>query len=168
MQVAPPRFRSPLARALGPVIAGLVVLAALAGLTWAMAAFISSGSAETSERLAPRRLFLGAAVNRAADVTREGPLLLPGLNTSRGERSLVLDHTGDDHTRGWIVYSAHPADRGPDCAVEQVRRTKEFTDCEGRRLLVSDLAPPERGVFPVVEDQVRLVLDLGGPEIATD
>lgn len=168
MDVAPRRFRSPLARALGPVLGGLVVLVALAGLTWAMAAFISSGSAETSERLAPRQLFLGAAVNRAADVERGGPLLFPGLNTSRGERSLVLDHTGDDHTRGWIVYAAHPADRGPQCGIDQVRGTKEFIDCEGRRLMVSDLAPPERGVFPIVQDQVRLVLDLGGPDPAAD
>lgn len=157
-----PRLSSPLARAVFPVLGGLAVLALIAAVTWAMAALISSGATETSERLAPSRIALGSVVNRAADVEREGPLLFPGLNTSRGERSLVLYHSGPEPERGWVIYAAHPADRPMDCTVEQVRGTPRFVDCEGREIDVTDLAPPDRGVFPVVENRETLYLDLAG------
>jgi hypothetical protein len=57
------------------------------------------------------------------------------------------------------VFYAFPADRDRSCAVEQVRGTDQFTDCEGRTLAVTDLTPPP-GVFPVVEDRETLYIDL--------
>jgi hypothetical protein len=127
-----------------------------------MAAVISSGTTETSERLAPSRISLGSVVNRAADVEREGPLLFPGLNTSLGERSLVLYHRGPEPEIGWVVYAAHPADRSADCTVDQMKGTRRFIDCDGREIDVTDLAPPEMGIFPVVENRELLYLDLSG------
>jgi hypothetical protein len=144
------------------VLGGLFVLAAIGLVTWAMAAVISSGTTETSERLAPSRIPLGSVVNRAADVAREGPLLFPGLNTTRGERSLVLYHRGEEPETGWVVFAAHPADRPADCAVDQIRGTRAFVDCDGREIDVTDLAPPELGIFPVVENREALYLDLSG------
>jgi hypothetical protein len=161
--VALPRLTSPLARAVVPVLGGLAVLALLGAFTWAMAAYISGGEAtETSERLAPRTIELGRVENRAADIAENGPLLFPGLNTTMGERSIVLDHEGADPANGWVVYYAHPADRPMSCAIEQVIGTDRFVDCEGRDLHVTDLAPPDDGVRPVVFDRERLELDLSG------
>jgi hypothetical protein len=162
VQVPLPRLRSPFARAVVPVLGGLFVLAAIALVTWAMAAVISSGTTQTSDRLAPTRIPLGSVVSRAADVEREGPLLFPGLNTARGERSLVLYHRGPEPETGWVVYAAHPADRPADCAVEQIRGSRSFIDCEGREIDVTDLAPPDLGIFPVVENRESLYLDLSG------
>lgn len=161
------RLRSPLARAVVPVVGGIAVIGLILLFTWGLAAFISRGGAESTERLAPTVFEVGNVESIADSVAADGPLLFPGLNTTTGARSLVLDHDGGDPARGWIVYAGYPADRDASCSVEQVRGTSAFTDCDGRRLDVSDLAPPERGVFPVVEDRTVLSIDLRGAAPAT-
>ena len=145
------------------MLGGLAVLALIMLFTYAMAALISDGDGpEASERLAPRTISLGNVENRARDVAEDGPLLIPGLATSTGERSLVLHHEGDDPATGWIVFAAHPADRPASCAIEQAQGTATFVDCDGRLVDVTDLAPPDGGIRPVVYDRQRLELDLSG------
>ena len=61
-----------------------------------------------------------------------------------------------------MIYAAHPADRDTSCPVTQVDRTRTFVDCDGRELEVGDLAPPDDGVRPIVENRSTLVLDLRG------
>jgi hypothetical protein len=114
-----------------------------------------------TERLAPTRFEVGSAQNAAQIVEEDGPIIFPGLNTTTGERTLVLDHEGDDPTRGWRVFYAYPVGR-PDCPVEQVIGTRRFIDCDGTEIGVDELSPPESGVFPVVENQRVLYLDLAG------
>jgi hypothetical protein len=157
----PSRLRSPVARAVVPVLGGLVVLAAIMGITWLSAALISGGGADTSDRLAPDTFRVGNVETIAAIVAEDGPILFPGLNTTTGERTLVLDHDGDDPTSGWRVHWAYPADRDATCLVEQTPGTATFTDCAGRSLDVSELAPPT-GVNPVVENRSVLSIDLRG------
>jgi hypothetical protein len=70
-------------------------------------------------------------------------------------------------TDGWRVYWAYPADRDPTCIVEQVEGTRQFTDCDGRTIDVSELAPPDEGVFPRVEDRTTLVIDLRGATLTS-
>lgn len=163
---APPartwKLRSPVARAVVPVLGGLAALTLIGLVTWGIAAFISGGGAETSERLAPSTFVVGSARNAAEIVERDGPILFPGLNTTTGERTIVLDHEGDDPATGWRIYYAHPEGRDPSCAVEQIVGTSEFVDCDGATIDVTDLAPPPAGIVPVVEDQRTLVLDLRG------
>jgi hypothetical protein len=154
-------LRSNWSRALVPVLAGLAFIVALGLVTWGIAAWISRDGAEPTERLAPTTIPLGSVQNAADEVAENGPIIFPGLNTTTGERTLVLDHQGDDPTRGWQVYYAYPVDR-PDCPVEQVVGTREFVDCDGNTLDVTELSPPESGVNPVVEDQRTLSLDLTG------
>jgi hypothetical protein len=134
---------------------------ALIGLaTWAMAAYISSGGGETSERLAPSEFTIGPVESLADEVADDGPLLFPELGTAIGTRSIVVDHTGDVATDGWRVYWAYPADRPPTCVVDQIRGTRSFVDCDGRTVDVADLSPPDQGVFPRVDDRTTLVVDL--------
>jgi len=154
------QLRSPLARAVVPVFGGIAVLALIAGATWIMASTLSGSGTETTERLAPTTLRLGPVERRADDVAEDGPLLFPGLNTTSGERSIVLNHEGDDPASGWIAYYAYPADRDATCPVEQVQGTADFIDCDGRRLDVTELSPPESGVRPIVENREQLLLDL--------
>ena len=149
-----------------PVLGGIAVLALIFLATWAMAALISRGDAESSGRLAPTEFQLGS-VERFSDVIAEsGPIVLPDLNTSTGARAVVLDHRGEDPTRGWIVYWAFPADLDPSCEVTQVRGKSPFEACAGRRVDVSELAPPE-GVRPIVVDGEQLWIDLRADDVTT-
>jgi len=157
--ISPPRLRSPLARAAVPVLGGIAFIALLFLATWGIAAYTSSGGAESTARLAPPTFELGSVDARAETVADGGPMLFADLNTTRGQRTLVVDHTGDDPGAGWRVYWAYPADRDPSCLVEQVRETNTFTDCDGRTIDVSALTPPE-GVFAVVSNQRTLSIDL--------
>ncbi len=163
----PAKARSPLVRALLPNLGGLVVIGLIGLMLWGFAAFISGSDAGTSDRLAPSTLRIGTVTNVADEIAEKGPILFPGLGTTEGDRTIVLDHTGDDPTSGWVVYYAYPADEDPSCAVEQVRDangdgTEEFTDCNGRAIDVSELSPPPAGVNPVVENQRLLSIDLSG------
>ncbi len=139
---------------------------ALGLFTWGIASYVSRGGAESTERLAPTRLEVGSAKSAAQIVAEDGPVLFPGLNTTTGERTIVLDHEGEDPTRGWRIYYAYPVDSEPSCVVEQVIGTRSFIDCDGNTIDVSDLSPPPPGVNPVVEDQRTLVINLSG--VTTD
>ncbi len=157
----PVQLKSPLARAVVPVLGGVAFFVVLALVMWGIAAWISRGGAEVSEQLAPPRFEVGSAQSAAQIVEEDGPIIFPGLNTTTGERTLVLDHEGADPTRGWRIFYAHPIGR-PDCPVEQVIGTREFVDCDGAEITVADLSPPDTGVFPVVENQRILYIDLAG------
>jgi hypothetical protein len=159
--VPTPELRSPFARAVLPVLGGLALIAAIGAFTWGIAAFISRGGAEGTERLAPSTFTIGNVEQYAERVAESGPLYFPELGTAIGTRSIVVNHEGDDPRDGWRVYWAYPADRAATCLVEQVPGTPQFTDCEGRTLEVTELSPPDAGVFPRVEDQT-LVVDLRG------
>lgn len=158
----PVELKSTWARALVPVLGGLAFLVFIGLITWGVAAWISRGGAAVTDTLAPTR-FPVASVDKAARIVEEdGPILFPGLNTTTGERTLVLDHEGDDPTRGWRIYYAFPAGRDTSCTVEQVVGTRDFIDCDGNTIDVSELSPPDAGVNPVVENQRVLVIDLRG------
>jgi len=160
------KLKSPFARAVVPVLGGIAFFVLLALVTWGIAAYISRGGAEVTERLAPSRFEVGSVQNAAGIVEADGPIIFPGLNTTTGERTLVLDHQGADPTRGWRIFYAYPIGR-PDCLVEQVIGTRDFVDCDGDMVGVDDLSPPESGVFPVVENQRVLYIDLAAVTTAT-
>jgi hypothetical protein len=157
--VRPPRLRSPLARALVPVVAGAAVIALILGATWLIAAMISGSGADTTSRLAPPTFPMGSVTARAKSIAEDGPIGLADLHTTRGDRSLVVDHEGSDPTNGWKLYWGYPADRTAACPVTQVRHTRTFIDCDGRRLDVTHLAKGD-GVHPTVVDGERLEIDL--------
>jgi hypothetical protein len=157
--VRPPRLRSPLARAVVPVLGGIAFLALLFLGTWLVAVFISRGGAETTERLAPPTFEVGSAERFAESIAEDGPIIFPGLETVRGERTLVLHHVGDDPFQGWRLYWAYPADRDASCHVAQIEGTARFVDCEDRELDVTELARPTERIFVQIEDE-RVVIDL--------
>jgi hypothetical protein len=157
--VRPPRLRSPFARAVVPVAGGILLLGLIFLVTWIAAVLISGGGAETTSRLAPPVFPMGSVQARADSIAEDGPIVLADLHTTRGDRSLVVDHEGDNATTGWKLYWGYPADRDATCPVTQVRGTATFTDCAGRQLDVTQLARPE-GVHPTVVDSKQLEIDL--------
>jgi hypothetical protein len=164
VQVRLPELRSPITRAVVPVLGGLALIAAIGGVLWGMAAYISNGDAETSERFLPTEIEMGPVEALADEVEENGPLFLPELGTSIGTRSIVVDHTGTVAPDGWRVYWAYPADREPTCVVTQVVGTRTFTDCDGRTIGVEELSPPDTGVFPRVDDRTTLFIDFRGAD----
>jgi len=155
-----PEFRSPVARAAAPVLAGLGFFAVLGFLLWGIAAVMSGEQVQTTT-LTPDRLKVGDIRRWAESIDEDGPVLFPGLGTTTGTRTIVLDHEGDNPESGWSLHYAYPADRDESCAIEQILGTDTFSDCEGRTLEVSDLATPTGGEFPIIEDRTILYIDLG-------
>ncbi len=162
MLVQVPELRSPFARAVLPVFGGAVVLAIMAGFTWAIAAYISGGDPQSTNRLAPSTFTIGNVEGLSETVAADGPLFFPELGTAIGTRSIVINHTGDVPADNWRVYWAYPADRDSTCFVEQVPHTSTFTDCDGRSIDVTELSPPDQGVVPRVEERTTLIIDLRG------
>ena len=155
-------MKSPLARAVVPVLGGIALLATMAFLLWGIAAYISRDGSQASERLAPTRFEVSSVESAANTIAADGPILFPGLATTTGERTIVLHHEGTDPTIGWTVYYAYPAGAEPSCLVEQIVGTREFVDCEDNTVDVTELAPPPAGVNPVVEGRRTLYIDLRG------
>lgn len=154
-----PQLRTPLARAVVPVLAGIAFFGILGLFLWGIAAYISDSS-EQSTALAPATADIGNTKTYAAIIAEDGPIILPDLLQASGKRTIVLDHTGDDPEANWRIYMAYPADRDVACKVTQIKLTRTFTDCEGRTLDVEDLALPPDGVRPIVYPDGGLTLDL--------
>jgi hypothetical protein len=148
-----------LGRAVLPVLGGAVVLAAILGATWGIAALVSGRDAEPSSRLAPRTLPVGGVESVAESIAETGPMLFPGLNTTTGRRTLILDHEGEDPTRGWRLYLGYGEGATDTCGVTQVPETRRFTDCDGNELDVSELARPT-DACPIVENRERVSIGL--------
>jgi len=153
-----PTFRSPVGRALVPVLGGLVFFGALFGVTWLLAELATDRAGET--RTAQFGTFVvGNVEDIAESIAESGPVLYPDLRDTTGERSIIIEHFGDDPAKGWQVYYAYPADRTSECLVTQIATTHQFQDCEGRVLDVTELAAPT-DVRPIVENRETLLIDL--------
>ena len=156
----PPNLRSPFRRAVTPIIGGIAFFAALFGVTWLMAAYITN-NADVQTQIGDRTFVVGQVIDIARSIAENGPVLYPDLRDPNGTRSIVIEHVGDVPAKGWQVYYAYPADRDSNCLVKQVERSHTFIDCEGRALAASQLQPPP-DVRPIVENGTTLLIDMRG------
>ena len=154
------RPSSPFARAVLPIAGGIVFFAALFGVTWLMATYVTNKT-EVITATGDRTFVVGQVADIAKSISESGPVLYPDLRDPLGKRSIVIEHNGTDVSKGWQVYYAYPADRTDDCLVTQIQKTHSFTDCEGRTLTVEQLMPPT-DVRPIVENKTTLLIDLRG------
>ncbi len=155
-----PRLRSPLARAVVPVLAGIAFFALFFAGLWLIATVINN-RAEPDSEIGNRVFEVGKVTAMAKAIAADGPLLLPDLQSPDGVRSIVLDHEGSDPATGWQVYYGFPADRDANCLVTHVQGSRTFTDCENRTIQVSQLMAPSE-VRPIVENKKTLYIDLRG------
>ena len=153
-------FKSPFTRAVFPIVGGIVFFAALFGVTWLMATYVTNKT-ETTTTTGDRTFVVGQVADIAESIAENGPVLYPDLRDPLGKRSIVIEHNGTDVAKGWQVYYAYPADRTDECLVTQIQKTHSFTDCEGRTLTVEQLMPPT-DVRPIVENKTTLLIDLRG------
>jgi hypothetical protein len=155
-----PRLRSPLARAVVPVLGGIVFFVLFFLGLWFVASTITD-RADSGDAIANKVFKVGKVDVLAKAVADGGPLLFPDLKSPDGVRSIVLDHSGNDPAVGWRVYYGYPADRDATCLVTHEEGSREFTDCAGRTLTVDDLTLPQ-SVRPIVENRKTLYVDLSG------
>jgi hypothetical protein len=155
-----PRLRSPLSRALVPVLGGIAFFALFFVGLWGVALVINH-RADPNSKIGNKVFEVGKVAAMAKAITRDGPLLFPDLKSPDGVRSVVLDHSGSDPAVGWQVYYGYPADRDSKCLVTHVEGTRTFTDCEKRTLQITDLKAPTE-VRPIVENKKTLYIDLRG------
>ncbi|MEY2402084.1 MAG: hypothetical protein QOJ08_2195 [Ilumatobacteraceae bacterium] len=160
MVVRRPQLRSPLARAVAPVLGGIGFFAVLALVLWGIASLVSQNGSGATANLASNVFRPGSVVRYAAIIDEDGPVLFPDLLGTDGDKTIVLDHSSTNPMNGWNIYLGHPADRPIGCKVTQVRHTDQFTDCEGRTIGVDALARPAKGIAPVVSADGILTLDL--------
>lgn len=137
-----------------PVLLGIGFIILVGLMLWGVAALTANNSEDATANLAPAFQDLGNAERVAGQIDDGGPIILQDLIGS--DRNIVLDHTAE----GFQIYLAHPADRDSSCQIEQVKQTRQFTDCEGRRLGPPDLALPPKGVRPILNGDGSLTLDL--------
>ena len=152
--------KSPFTRAVFPIVGGIVFFAALFGVTWLMATYVTNKT-EVTTATGNRTFVVGQVADIAESIAENGPVLYPDLRDPLGKRSIVIEHNGTDVAKGWQVYYAYPADRTDACLVTQIQKTHSFTDCEGRTLTVEQLMPPT-DVRPIVENKTTLLIDLRG------
>ena len=155
------RLRSPFARAVAPIAAGLVFFAILFGVTWLFAGRATDNRAREI-RPGDYTFRVGPVDDMAEIVEQDGPILYPDLRDTTYQRTIVVDHVGDEPSLGWQVYYAYPADRDADCLVTHVESSRNFVDCEQRVLPVEQLHRP-LDVRPVVENRTNLLIDLRAP-----
>ena len=149
-----PRLRSPLARAVVPVAAGIAFFAALFGITYGIAALVS-GNGE-GIKLGDREFAIGRVDIAAARIVKHGPLLYADLKGTQGEQAIVVDHDPNAiDTEGWSVYFAYRADRGPSCLISVDKDTQALEDCDGKPVTVADLKRAEPTAEAVVEVSKR-------------
>lgn len=153
--------RTPLGRAVLPIVSGLGFFALLFGVTW-LFADRATENRKREVRSGDYTFRVGPVEDMAKIIERDGPILYPDLRDTTYDRTIVVDHTGDDPARGWQVYYAYPADREPSCLVTHVKSSRDFIDCENRTLAVEELHRPI-DARPVVENRTNLLIDLRAP-----
>lgn len=157
--MAAPRLHSPVARAIVPVLAGLVALALVFGLLWLTAVVVSRNVNEGNARIGSDVFEVGRVDRLAESVERNGPILFPNLVGPAGERPVGLVHEGPTDFEGWRVFSLRPAGGSTDCLVQVDRATKRLEDCTGRVFDARELPDAER-VVVLIADDGTLTLDL--------
>jgi hypothetical protein len=142
------------------VLVGIGFFAIVGLALWGVASLVANNGSNANANLASNVFRPGSVERYAAIIDNDGPVLFPDLLGTDGDKTIVLDHDGDDPMKGWSIHLAHPADRPIGCKVTQVQRTDRFTDCDGRTIGVDQLAFPPKGVAPDVSADGVLTLDL--------
>lgn len=154
-----PRLRSPFARAVVPVAAGIGFFALLFGVTWLIAVAVSGD--EEGIRIGDQEFTVGRADFTVQRIVEHGPLLFADLKGTQGEQAVILDHDPDAiDVEGWMLYFAYRADRGPGCLVEIDTETEQLEDCDGMPVTVTELQPAAPDAIVVVELTKRPVVKI--------
>ncbi len=156
----PPPLRSPVSRAVVPVVAGAAFIALLLGVLWIAALILSRNADDFDVRLGDDVFKVGRVDDVADEIEDRGPLLFPGLIGPAGRRPVGLNHDGVNDFQGWQVFSLRPRGAPASCLVSLDQETRTLTDCDGNPVVAADLPVPDDVLLVIEADSGRLTLDL--------
>jgi hypothetical protein len=154
------RLRSPLARAVVPVLGGVAFLALLGLVLWGVAALVSHNADPNDVHLGSDEFVLKSLKAKAEHIAEDGPLLFPGLVGPAERQPIGIWHDGDVTTSGWRVFSLVPAGGPAQCVLQLDRndRSALVDPCTNARY------PADGSTLPPVNSHVdldgNLVVDL--------
>ncbi|HVN50912.1 MAG TPA: hypothetical protein VMT43_05740, partial [Acidimicrobiales bacterium] len=126
--VAPRRTRSP--RTFTLAIGGVVLALGLAVALFVFAIPAITTKNQTAIQEGAATLSEGSAADRASDIARSGPILLP--DQAGGQRDILLQHLGSTTGNGWYAFDARRAGQGRQCTLRWNADAGHFDDpCGG-------------------------------------
>ena len=153
--VAPRRSRGrrSYALAVGGVLLGL----ALAVVLFAFAVPAITSKNQTVSQAGGAILDEGSAKDRARDIAKSGPILVP--DQAGGQRDIYIQHLGTSPDSGWLAFDARRAGQTRRCTLVWSKDDQVFHDpCNG-----GTIAPDGAGLVHyriVVDKDGDLVIDL--------
>jgi hypothetical protein len=154
------RLRSPLARAVVPVLGGIAFIAVIGLVLWGVAVLVGRNADPSDVHLGPDKFVLRSLDKKAKLIAEDGPLLFPGLVGPAERQPIGVWHAGDVTTSGWEVFSLVPAGGTPSCVLQLDRtdRTALIDPCTQQRY------PSDGSTLPHIKWNVdldgNLVIDL--------
>ncbi len=112
--VAPRRTRSP--RTFTLAIGGVVIALGLAVALFVFAIPAITTKNQTAIQQGAATLSEGSPVDRAHDIARYGPILLP--DQAGGQRDIFLQHLGSSPGEGWYAFDTRKAGQGRPCTLK--------------------------------------------------
>lgn len=102
--------RNHVGRAATVALVGVVVLGIALGLVT-----LALGSRNSTDLAIGDQTFKAGSAEKKAELIEEsGPILYADVS-GRKDRDMILQHTGDDPTKGWHAFLAAPIDKSRDC-----------------------------------------------------
>ncbi|MGN6695888.1 MAG: hypothetical protein ACTHN0_17050 [Aquihabitans sp.] len=102
--------RNHVGRAATVALVGVVVLAIALGLVT-----LAIGNRNSTDlNIGDQTFQAGNAEDKAALIAKDGPILY-GDVSGRKDRDMILQHIGDNPSKGWHAFLAAPLDKGRDC-----------------------------------------------------
>ena len=161
------RLRSPLARAVVPVLGGIAFIAVLGLVLWGASVLLVRNADPSDVHLGANEFVLERLDAKAKLIAKDGPLLFPGLLGPAERLPIGVWHAGDSATSGWQVFSLVPAGGTPSCVLQLDRtdRTTLVDPCTQTRY------PADGSTLPHVNSHVdldgNLVINLTAPAPTT-
>ncbi len=153
--VAPRRQRG--ARTYTLALGGVLVALGLAVALFVFAIPSITSHNQTVLHLGSADFDAGSAKDRAAEIARSGPILLP--DPSGGTRDIYLQHLGSEVGRGWLAFDARKAGQGRQCTLRWDAAASHFQDpCGGAPVSATGTGLPHYRV--TVTKDGRVVIDL--------
>ena len=132
--VAPRRTRSP--RTFTLAVGGVVLALGLAVALFVFAIPAITSKNQTAIHQGAATLSEGSAADRARDIARSGPILLP--DQAGGQRDIFLQHLGTSTGDGWYAFDARKAGQPRQCTLRWNAGAGHFDDPCGGAVVAAD------------------------------
>gem|GEM_PF-1894837 len=109
-----------------PVLGGMAAIAAIFGLLWLVALFVSRHADEVDTKLGDNVFHI--SVSGTANRIAEDGLPVSYPDPLRSGRDIWVNHVGPDLSSGWYVFNIVPTGADKKCAVTWDGATKTFHD----------------------------------------